>query len=255
MFFCVAVQVNYLDLSNIIKRQRAAVYEQIKKISNSHIVYPGLKVFAQLKKEQGEKKEEKQQESTAPTAPAAATSGGDAAMTDAAPATDASTAAPSASPTPAAAPAPLIAIADIPGVKESGWRPEPPSLGAAGGAASLATRTALAGSGASDLHAKMGLILKQIKGCKDHWPFLHPVDAKLVPDYYTIIAHPMDLETMNKKLNSFEYKTKEQFIQDATYMVRNCMTYNQPDTTYYRCAKTIEELIKKCAQQQFGMNL
>jgi histone acetyltransferase len=253
--------VDYLNLAAIIKRQRSAVYDQIKKISNSHIVYPGLKIFAHLNAP------------TAATAAAAPAAAATAAATPAAPADAAATAdnaaasttgdgaspAPTAgSPAPASASAStgarplLIAIADIPGVKESGWRPEPPSAaGSASGVGSLSTRTS-ASSGASDLHAKIGLILKGIKAAKDSWPFHHPVDEKLVPDYYTIIAHPMDLDTMNKKLNTYQYKSKEAFVQDAKYMVQNCMTYNQPDTTYYRCAVNIQTLIDKLVAQHFG---
>lgn len=260
--------VDYLNLAAIIKRQRSAVFDQIKKISNSHIVYPGLKIFAHLN-------------APAATTAGAATAAATTAATPAAPApadvaATADSAAPSAadgaspaptaggpsaataaaaaasSPSPSGARPLLIAIADIPGVKESGWRPEPPSAaGSASGVGSLSTRTS-ASSGASDLHAKIGLILKGIKAAKDSWPFHHPVDEKLVPDYYTIIAHPMDLDTMNKKLNTYQYKSKEAFVQDARYMVQNCMTYNQPDTTYYRCALNIQTLIDKLVAQHFG---
>lgn len=30
------------------------------------------------------------------------------------------------------------------------------------------------------------------------WPFHHPVNKKFVPDYYKVIANPMDLETIRK---------------------------------------------------------
>lgn len=39
------VGIDYLDIPDMIKEQRKAVYEKIKEISNSHIVYEGLDVF------------------------------------------------------------------------------------------------------------------------------------------------------------------------------------------------------------------
>eukprot|EP00164_Ancoracysta_twista_P027417 GFYU01053902.1.p1 GENE.GFYU01053902.1~~GFYU01053902.1.p1 ORF type:complete len:312 (-),score=113.04 GFYU01053902.1:204-1085(-) len=37
--------VNYLDIPGMIKRQRAAIYERVKALSNSHVVHEGLDVF------------------------------------------------------------------------------------------------------------------------------------------------------------------------------------------------------------------
>jgi len=199
-------RVDYLRLSAIITAQRQAVYEQIKKVSNSHIVYPGLKIFAPQNLQHTQEAAAKAREA--------------ALMEEKAGEAGADGAAPAASPKRAPLPeGMLIDPIDIPGIKESGWRPEPiaaPAATAAGaGAGSLSTRTSLGAAGFSDLHARIGLVLKSLKAAKDSWPFAHPVDPKLVPDYHQIIKHPMDLETMTKKLNAFEYKTKESFIQDC----------------------------------------
>ena len=36
---------------------------------------------------------------------------------------------------------------------------------------------------------------------KEAWPFLKPVDAKKVPDYYQLIHNPMDFQTIREKLS------------------------------------------------------
>jgi histone acetyltransferase len=226
---CINQQVDYLNLGNLIKRQRAAVMEEIHKISNSHVVYKGLQIFKHLEQDHPKDGAKKEDDSAA-----------------------GSSSAPSGSPAPSpsvdANAGPLLPVSDIPGVKEAGWTPQRP-----GTAQQLAatTRTALNAGGYTDLHAKLGAVLKQLKVAKDSWPFLTPVDPKIVPDYYTIITRPMDLEKMTRKLNGFEYKSKEQFHEDAMVMLKNCQTYNTPDTTYYRCAQQMQGLLEKLMLQQF----
>ena len=226
---CINQQVDYLNLGNLIKKQRQAVMDEIHKISNSHIVYPGLEVFKKLSNTHTD-----QTNSSANVTNSSSTD----------PANPSSTSGDSA------APIPLIAIGDIPGVKEAGWTPARPGTVQPG--TTTTTRTALNAGGFTDLHAKLGAVLKQLKAAKDAWPFLTAVDAKLVPDYYTIITRPMDLEKMSKRLNAFEYKSKEMFYDDAMTMIKNCQTYNTQETTYWRCAQQIQILLDKLMTQQFG---
>lgn len=134
-----------------------------------------------------------------------------------------------------------IDIQDIPGVKEAGWVPPSESQKSRERQQMAQQRnTPLA-----ILQAKLGAVLKAIKNVKDSWPFKTAVDANLVPDYYTVITQPMDLENMGKKLNQRAYKTKEMFIADFLLIVSNCKRYNTPDTTYYRCAEVLEVKFKQ----------
>lgn len=92
-----------------------------------------------------------------------------------------------------------LPIEDIPGVLEAGYvgyvAPVRKSFrhGTGGRAAGSEQKHA-------EMVAKFGQIIKQIKSAKESWPFLRPVDAKKVPDYYDTIAEPMDLKTMSTKL-------------------------------------------------------
>lgn len=40
----------------------------------------------------------------------------------------------------------------------------------------------------------------KLKTMSESWPFLKPVNKKLVKDYYSIVKRPMDLETISKKV-------------------------------------------------------
>lgn len=81
------------------------------------------------------------------------------------------------------------------------------------------------------------------------WPFLEPVSAKDVPDYFDVITQPMDLSTILEKHRRGEYTRLRDFSDDIYLMVNNCFTYNGSETQYYRCGENIqswyEELIEK----------
>ncbi|XP_074598336.1 homeotic protein female sterile-like isoform X3 [Brevipalpus obovatus] len=76
------------------------------------------------------------------------------------------------------------------------------------------------------------------------WPFKAPVDAiKLrLPDYHTIIKHPMDLGTIKKRLDNFWYYSAKECIHDFRTMFRNCYTYNKPGEDVVYMAQTLEKL-------------
>ncbi|KAJ3021774.1 UNVERIFIED_CONTAM: hypothetical protein HDU68_009459 [Siphonaria sp. JEL0065] len=71
-------------------------------------------------------------------------------------------------------------------------------------------------------------ILGRAKRLKDAFMFLQPVDPiKLgIPTYFHFIKRPMDLSTIQKKLDQSVYKTAHDFIDDVTLMFDNCYTFN-----------------------------
>lgn len=84
------------------------------------------------------------------------------------------------------------------------------------------------------------------KGLKRHpqgGPFLVPVDpvALGIPDYFSVITNPMDLSTIQRKLDAFEYETADQFADDVHLMLNNCFTYNKPETQVYQMGKALEK--------------
>lgn len=57
--------------------------------------------------------------------------------------------------------------------------------------------------------------------------FNKPVDAKQVPDYYTIVKTPMDLGTIKEKLVKGAYQAPKEFADDMRLVWTNCFLYNK----------------------------
>ncbi|XP_070498831.1 bromodomain testis-specific protein-like [Chironomus tepperi] len=78
-------------------------------------------------------------------------------------------------------------------------------------------------------------LLHSLRTAKEHYEysnlFYYPVDpiAYQCPDYYDIIKNPMDLNTMQEKMERGDYKTPEDFAADIRLIIDNTLTYNGPD--------------------------
>jgi hypothetical protein len=97
------------------------------------------------------------------------------------------------------------------------------------------------------------VVLEEMMGHTEAWPFLRPVSRQDVriylfclhslttylsllqaPDYHSIIKKPMDLGTMKYKLNQMEYRNNSEFLADANLIFDNCEMYNQADADEYK---------------------
>lgn len=115
----------------------------------------------------------------------------------------------------------------IPGLKEAGWTPEMDELAQRPkrGPHFAATQT----------------LLTELQNHAAAWPFLQPVNKEEVPDYYEFIKEPMDLSTMEMKLDANRYEKMETFIYDARLIFNNCRAYNGENTSYYKYANRLEK--------------
>lgn len=76
----------------------------------------------------------------------------------------------------------------------------------------------------------MHKVIESIKNHGDAWPFMNPVDEDYAPNYYRVITSPMDLQTMEDKLDNQEYCSLEEFVADFQRIVDNCIKYNGPSS-------------------------
>lgn len=115
----------------------------------------------------------------------------------------------------------------IPAIQATGWSPDMDALG----------RVPRHGPHFNELRR----FLYQIQNHKQAWPFLTPVNRDEVPDYYNVITSPMDLSTMEEKLERDAYATPKDLVDDLKLVVNNCRQYNDSTTVYNKCAVRLEK--------------
>ncbi|KAM6454383.1 bromodomain testis-specific protein isoform 2-T5 [Liasis olivaceus] len=78
------------------------------------------------------------------------------------------------------------------------------------------------------------------------WPFYNPVDitALGLEEYHNIIKCPMDLGTIKKKMDNYEYKDTQEFAADIRLMFMNCYRYNSPDHEVVSMARKLQDVFE-----------
>ncbi|KAK3049632.1 histone acetyltransferase [Extremus antarcticus] len=129
-------------------------------------------------------------------------------------------------------PLPEIDPLDIPAIRATGW--------------SKAMDEIARQPRRNPSHPLLLQLLSALQNCSASWPFVAPVNGDEVHDYYEVIKEPMDLSTMEGKLEKDQYDNVEDFVKDVLLMVRNCKRYNAETTPYAKAANKMEkELWKK----------
>jgi E1A/CREB-binding protein len=97
---------------------------------------------------------------------------------------------------------------------------------------------------AKDLKDKCMKVLRVLRDHEHGWVFNCPVDPVELglPDYFDIIKNPMDLGTINKKLEKGEYTSVEAFDKDVRLTFDNAMLYNELNSPVHTMAKTLMEI-------------
>ncbi|KAJ1843037.1 hypothetical protein LPJ73_005611, partial [Coemansia sp. RSA 2703] len=95
-------------------------------------------------------------------------------------------------------------------------------------------------------HKYCSAMVRALKKHRDAVPFLNPVDivALNIPDYPTIVTHPMDLGTIDTKLRSREYVDTQGFIDDLRLMFNNCYMYNGRESVVGNMAANLETMFE-----------
>ncbi|EPQ29423.1 uncharacterized protein PFL1_03178 [Pseudozyma flocculosa PF-1] len=201
-------RVAYLELQDMLAKQKELILAKIRTISRSHIVHPGLEVFKDrdrlirakglIEKPDGTvgvptKREGEEEGPDDPTATF------------------------------------LVDPKDVPGLRESGWTPEMDEL----------SRRPKRGPH----FAVMRHILVELNGHGSAWPFVNPVNTEEVTDYLDVIKNPMDLSTMEAKLENNQYANVDELVKDAQLIFDNCRKYNPASSPYAKSATKLEKFL------------
>uniref|UniRef100_A0A1B6CHJ8 Bromo domain-containing protein n=2 Tax=Clastoptera arizonana TaxID=38151 RepID=A0A1B6CHJ8_9HEMI len=89
------------------------------------------------------------------------------------------------------------------------------------------------------------VVNNRLKTMSESWPFVKPVNKKMVKDYYNVVKYPMDLETITKKVKSHKYHSRHEFIADVERILQNCTLYNGKDSPFTQKA---ESLVVACKE-------
>ncbi|XP_045431467.1 bromodomain adjacent to zinc finger domain protein 2B isoform X15 [Pipistrellus kuhlii] len=93
--------------------------------------------------------------------------------------------------------------------------------------------------------ALCSMILTEMETHEDAWPFLLPVNLKLVPGYKKVIKKPMDFSTIREKLSSGQYPSPESFALDVRLVFDNCETFNEDDSDIGRAGHSMRKYFEK----------
>lgn len=78
------------------------------------------------------------------------------------------------------------------------------------------------------------------------FPFMAPVGHDVAPDYALLIAHPMDLGTIQHKLEQGDYNDgrdgRARFISHVTLVFDNCYAYGTEGTPIVMMAKKLQRV-------------
>ncbi|KAI9572261.1 Bromodomain-containing protein [Boletus coccyginus] len=120
---------------------------------------------------------------------------------------------------------------EVPGLRESGWT------------TGMSTHSRSTPQSAE--HNFMHRLLGDMKAHPNAWPFSVPVNGEEVADYYEVIKRPMDLSTMEHKLNTNQYPHLKTFLDDAQLIFDNCRFYNPEGSIYVKHAAKLEKVMKE----------
>lgn len=95
------------------------------------------------------------------------------------------------------------------------------------------------------LNGFIELLISELRNDPSSWPFLEPVSAKEVPEYYDVIKNPIDLSKISKKFIDGQYKDLDLFISDIHLMLNNCYKFNSRETEYYKCALRLNDKLEQ----------
>jgi E1A/CREB-binding protein len=95
----------------------------------------------------------------------------------------------------------------------------------------------------AELKSKCTEVLKGLQSHEHGWVFATPVNPEELglDDYFDIIKKPMDLGTIQKKLDGGSYHSFDDFKSDVRLTFENAMKYNEERTVVHEMAKELKK--------------
>ncbi|KAF0298206.1 Transcription initiation factor TFIID subunit 1 [Amphibalanus amphitrite] len=93
------------------------------------------------------------------------------------------------------------------------------------------------------------IVNEKVKTMQESWPFLRPVNRKLVKDYYAVIKHPVDIELIEKKVKLHKYHSSREFVADFELLLENCITYNGKESSFTEKAQALVDAVKSTVEK------
>lgn len=75
--------------------------------------------------------------------------------------------------------------------------------------------------------------------------FIEKPSKKLYPDYYQVIQHPIDMNTIENNIKSDRYGTLDDIVGDYRLMFSNCRKYNEEGSMIYEDANILEKALNE----------
>ncbi|KAL6196897.1 hypothetical protein ACLB2K_032510 [Fragaria x ananassa] len=108
-------------------------------------------------------------------------------------------------------------------------------------------RRATAAKRMRDLLNEFSVIFKQITQHEWSWPFMSPVDAQSLGlhDYHQVIEKPMDLRTVQSKMETGGYNSVREIYADMRLVFKNAIKYNDEKDDVHVMAQTLLEKLEE----------
>uniref|UniRef100_A0A8C6RH37 Tyrosine-protein kinase BAZ1B n=1 Tax=Nannospalax galili TaxID=1026970 RepID=A0A8C6RH37_NANGA len=86
-------------------------------------------------------------------------------------------------------------------------------------------------------------ILHKLVKYRFSWPFREPVTRDEAEDYYDVIDHPMDFQTMQNKCSCGNYRSVQEFLTDMKQVFTNAELYNCRGSHVLSCMGKTEQCL------------
>jgi len=93
---------------------------------------------------------------------------------------------------------------------------------------------------------KANYVLKRLRKHEDAYPFAEPV-PKTVEGYYERIKQPMDLQTIQSKMDQGQYPEWRNLQSDFKLMISNCKEFNEPGSEIVKMCVRLDEYYQQCS--------